>query len=92
MAYFETRAIPGLYGKYENEVISVFRNQGDFGQLDMQLYIILKTGQIRKSLKTKTDQFQLKFEIDSFSALLVNEKSQGSKIPWPICFRSPGAI
>ena len=23
---------------------------------------------------------------------LVNEKSQGSKIPWPISFRLPGAI
>ena len=86
MAYFESWEISALYDKYENEVISVFRNQGDFGQLDIQPAIILKTRRFRKSPKTKTDRFQLKFEIDSFSALLVNEKSQGSKIPWPMPF------
>ena len=92
MAYFETEAIPGLYGKYENEVISVFRNRSDFGRLYIQPTIILKTGQFRKSPKMKTDQFRLKFEIGLISALLVNEKSQGSKIPWPTSFRSSGAI
>ena len=75
-----------LYGKYENRPISVFWNQGDFGQLDIQLCIILKTGWFRKSPKTKTVWFQLKFEIDLISAILKHKKSHGSKIPWLICF------
>ena len=87
MTYFETRVISTLYDKYENRLISFFLNRGNFEQLDIQLYTILKSGRFRKSQKTKTDRFRLKIEIDLISALLGNKKSQGSKMPWLILFR-----
>ena len=85
MAYFETVTISALYGKYENRLISIFWNRGDFEQPDIQLYTILKMEWFRKSLKMKTDQFRLKIEIGLISAILKHKKSQGYKIPWLIC-------